>query len=254
TYAKDSTHRSMKIILQGGHRDAYVAVSHNPANGSFAPLAFQPSAMTNCGKTNLSHEGLNLAHVPYWRVNNPTLGEFYFTIQLSLWNSSNASSFEFRRSKESLGHAFMVHIRTGNQNQMSFYPSVPHEISVLVELILGHISAREASLGSKNRGSAPLPIHEISKIMLKVVVFYFRLSAPTYTTPLKSLHKVELESSSKGRTIAKAFAKDVFINQERKIDGFCFYDSTVEIVFLLISMEPYEKSKFLGSGEYGHKA
>ncbi|PHT28907.1 Protein TAR1 [Capsicum baccatum] len=52
-------------------------------------------------------------------------------------NFSDTSSFEFRRSKGSLGHAFTVRIRTGNQNQMSFYPSVPHEISVLVELILG---------------------------------------------------------------------------------------------------------------------
>ncbi|KAI3486350.1 hypothetical protein L1887_50125 [Cichorium endivia] len=70
------------------------AFSHNPAHGSFAPLAFQPSAMTNCAN---------------------------------------------QRSKGSLGHAFTVRIRTGNQNQTSFYPSVPHEISVLVELILGHL-------------------------------------------------------------------------------------------------------------------
>ncbi|KAK4346729.1 hypothetical protein RND71_033068 [Anisodus tanguticus] len=42
-------------------------------------------------------------------------------------------------SKGSLGHAFTVRIRTGNQNQTSFYPSVLHEISVLVELILGHL-------------------------------------------------------------------------------------------------------------------
>ncbi|PHT26238.1 Regulator of rDNA transcription protein 15 [Capsicum baccatum] len=54
-------------------------------------------------------------------------------------NFSDTSSFEFRRSKESLGRAFTVRIRTGNQNQKSFYPSVPHEISVLVELILGHL-------------------------------------------------------------------------------------------------------------------
>ncbi|PHT25746.1 Regulator of rDNA transcription protein 15 [Capsicum baccatum] len=54
-------------------------------------------------------------------------------------NFSDTSSFEFRRSKGSLGHAFTVRIRTGNQNQKSFYPSVPHEISVLVELILGHL-------------------------------------------------------------------------------------------------------------------
>ncbi|KAK8634785.1 hypothetical protein V6N13_022666 [Hibiscus sabdariffa] len=83
--AKDSTRRSVEITLQGGTRDlsdaraapttralgghrpllrvgnratgACVASSpdsdleafnHNPAHGSFAPLAFQPSAMTNC--------------------------------------------------------------------------------------------------------------------------------------------------------------------------------------------------------------
>ncbi|CAN6458143.1 unnamed protein product [Victoria cruziana] len=54
-------------------------------------------------------------------------------------NFSDTSSFKFRRSKGSIGHAFTVRIRTGNQNQMSFYPFVPHEISVLVELILGHL-------------------------------------------------------------------------------------------------------------------
>ncbi|KAI3488396.1 hypothetical protein L1887_47598 [Cichorium endivia] len=94
-------------------------------------------------------------------------------------NFSDTSSFKFRRSKGSLGHAFTVRIRTGNQNQTSFYPSVPHEISVLVELILGHLRylltdvppqpnsppdnvfrpdrPAEAGLGSKKRGIAPLP-------------------------------------------------------------------------------------------------
>ncbi|GJS38597.1 hypothetical protein Tco_0563640 [Tanacetum coccineum] len=100
------------------------------------------------------------AHVPYWWVNNPTLGEFGFTmigradikgsksnVAMNAWlpqanypcgNFFDTSSFKFQRSKGSLGHAFTVRIRTGNQNQTSFYPSVPHEISVLVELILGH--------------------------------------------------------------------------------------------------------------------
>ncbi|KAI7992488.1 Protein TAR1 [Camellia lanceoleosa] len=107
-------------------------------------------------------------------------------------NFSDTSSFKFRRSNESLGHAFTVRIRTGNQYQTSFYPSVPHEISVLVELILGHLRYLltnvppqhnsppdnvfrldwpvGAGLGSKKRGSAPPPIHGISKITLKVVV------------------------------------------------------------------------------------
>ncbi|KAI3493876.1 hypothetical protein L1887_41083 [Cichorium endivia] len=119
-------------------------------------------------------------------------------------NFSDTSSFKFRRSKGSLGHAFTVRIRTGNQNQTSFYPSVPHEISVLVELILGHLR-----LGSKKRGIAPLPIHGISKITLKVVVFHFRPRAPTYTTPLKSFHKVGLESSSTGSSFPADSAKPV---------------------------------------------
>ncbi|PHT25237.1 Regulator of rDNA transcription protein 15 [Capsicum baccatum] len=53
-------------------------------------------------------------------------------------NFSDTSSFEFRRSKGSLGLAFTVRIHTGNQNQTIFYPSFPHEIYVPVELILGH--------------------------------------------------------------------------------------------------------------------
>ncbi|CAL5439121.1 unnamed protein product [Camellia sinensis] len=110
-------------------------------------------------------------------------------------NFSDTSSFKFRRSKGLLGHAFTVHIRTRNQNQTSFYPSVPHEIYVLVELILGHLHyllidvppqpnsppdnvfrpnrPTGAGLVSKKRGSAPPPIHGISKITLKVVVFHF---------------------------------------------------------------------------------
>ncbi|KAH9657882.1 hypothetical protein KPL70_023258 [Citrus sinensis] len=132
--AKDSTRRSMGITIQGGRRGPSAAgawpttrasgdrevptagrqtggghtrrsspdsdleaFSHNPAHGSFAPLAFQPSAMTNCANQ------------------------------------------RFLSSKGSIGHAFTVRIRTENQNQTSFYPFVPHEISVLVELILGHL-------------------------------------------------------------------------------------------------------------------
>ena len=54
-------------------------------------------------------------------------------------NFSYTSSFEFQRSKGSLGHTFIIRVSTGNQNQMSFYPSLPHEISVLVEIILRHL-------------------------------------------------------------------------------------------------------------------
>ncbi|CAN1348136.1 Regulator of rDNA transcription protein 15 [Linum perenne] len=106
-------------------------------------------------------------------------------------NFSDTSSFKFRRSKGSIGHAFTVRIRTGNQNQTSFYPFVPHEISVLVELILGHLrylltdvppQPNSPRLWSKRRGSAPPPIHGISKITLKVVVFQVCRSSHLYYT------------------------------------------------------------------------
>ncbi|XP_022772024.1 uncharacterized protein LOC111314679 [Durio zibethinus] len=125
----------------------------------------------------------------------------------------------------------MVCSHTGNQNQTNFYPFIPHKISVLVELILGDLRYLltdvppqpnsppdnifrlnrpiEVGLGSKRRGRAPPPIHKISKITLKVVVFQFRLGAPTYPTPLKSFHKVGLESSSTGSSFLADFAKPV---------------------------------------------
>ena len=57
-------------------------------------------------------------------------------------NFSDTSSLKLLKTKGSIGHAFAVCIRTENQNQASFYPFVPHEISVLVELALGHLRYR----------------------------------------------------------------------------------------------------------------
>ncbi|XP_022767935.1 uncharacterized protein LOC111312152 [Durio zibethinus] len=95
---------------------------------------------------NLSHNDPNPAYVLYWWVNNPTLGEFYFImigradIEGSKSNvAMNAWLPQPSYPCGSIGHAFTICIRTGNQNQMSFYPIIPHEISILVELILGHL-------------------------------------------------------------------------------------------------------------------
>jgi len=52
-------------------------------------------------------------------------------------NFSDTSSLKFLRPKGSIGHAFTVCIHTENQNQVSFYPFVLREISVLTELTLG---------------------------------------------------------------------------------------------------------------------
>ncbi|KAK7365490.1 hypothetical protein VNO78_39573 [Psophocarpus tetragonolobus] len=150
------------------------AFSHNPTHGSFAPLAFQPSAMTNCANQRADIEGSK---------SNVAMNAWLPQASYPCGNFSDTSSFKFRRTKGSIGHAFTVRIRTGNQNQTSFYPFVPHEISVLVELILGHLrylltdvppqpnsppdnvfrpdQPTEAGLGSRKRGSAPLPIHGI---------------------------------------------------------------------------------------------
>ncbi|CAN6857330.1 unnamed protein product, partial [Brassica oleracea] len=66
-------------------------------------------------------------------------------------NFSDTSSFKFRRSKGSIGHAFMVRIHTENQNQTSFYPfqnSPPDNV-------LHPDRPAKASLGSKRRGCYP---------------------------------------------------------------------------------------------------
>ena len=55
----------------------------------------------------------------------------------------------------------------------------------------------------------PAPLHWISKETIKVVVFQVRLATPTYATPLMSLHKVGLESSSTGSSFPADFSKPV---------------------------------------------
>ncbi len=113
------------------------------------------------GKTNLSHDGLIPAHVPYWWVNNPTLGEFCFTmigradiegsksnVAMDAWrpqasypcgNFSDTSCLKLSKSKGSIGHAFAVCIHTENQNQASFCPFTLRVVSVRAELALGHL-------------------------------------------------------------------------------------------------------------------
>lgn len=117
-------------------------------------------------------------------------------------NFSDTSSFKSRKAKGSIGHAFTVCIRTENQNQMSFYPFVLHEISVLVELILGHLRYlltdvppqpnsppdnvfhldRAEALRSRSRVGDPPPSNGISKTTLKVVVFHFCRSSHLFYT------------------------------------------------------------------------
>ncbi len=133
-------------------------------------------------------------------------------------NFSDTSSLKFLKTKGSIGHAFTVCIHTENQNQRSFYPFVLHEISVLIELLLGHLCYRltdvppqpnsppdlvsrvdhsttsEKAIELKTRNTCPITgtilTHEISKLTSGVVVFHRRFASPTYSTPPKSIHKV----------------------------------------------------------------
>src|SRR5687767_9735983 len=54
-------------------------------------------------------------------------------------NFSDTSRVKVQPSKGSIGHAFTVRVRTENKNQISFSPFGLREVSVLTELILGHL-------------------------------------------------------------------------------------------------------------------
>ncbi|CAN6968052.1 unnamed protein product, partial [Brassica oleracea var. botrytis] len=131
------------------------------------------------------------AHVPYWWVNNPTLGEFCFTmigradiegsksnVAMNAWlpqasypcgNFSDTSSFKFRRSKGSIGHAFT----------MCRPSQTPH-----LTMSSARIDPPKRVLGLKEGVVTPPPIHG-------------------------SFHKVGLESSSTGSSFPADSAKPV---------------------------------------------
>jgi hypothetical protein len=161
-------------------------------------------------------------------VNNPTLGDFCDTmigradieesksnVAMNAWlpqasypcgNFSDTSHFKFQKLKGSIGHAFPVCIRTENQNQVSFYPFVLHEISVLIELTLGHLCysltdvppqpnsppdvvsrvahCTRSSQVNQNQGPRRRWTlrHGISKTTLRVVVFHVRRSSHLFYT------------------------------------------------------------------------
>ena len=110
------------------------------------------------------------------------------------------------RPKGSIGHVFTVCIHTEKRNQASFSPFGLHEISVLIELTLGHLRYRltdvppqpnsppdlvsRTGCHDESREVSPkAPItwnpqsNGISKATLRVVVFQSRVSSHLYYTP-----------------------------------------------------------------------
>ena len=114
-------------------------------------------------------------------------------------NFSGTSSLKSWDSKGSIGHTFMVCIHTENQNQGSFYPFILQEISVLLELPLGHLRylltdvppqpnspldnvnnmghIREGCLKLEGEYCYSSPLNYLSKKTIEVVVFHWRRSS-----------------------------------------------------------------------------
>ena len=130
-------------------------------------------------------------------MNNPTLGDFCDTmigradieesksdVAMNAWppqasypcgNFSDTSSLKFKKAKGSIGHAFTVCIRTENQNQVSFYPFVPHEISVLIELTLGHLCYRLTDVPPQPNS----PPDDVFRVDHMTSIFHSRISPKT---------------------------------------------------------------------------
>ncbi|KAI3475764.1 hypothetical protein L1887_62793 [Cichorium endivia] len=114
------------------------AFSHNPAHGSFAPLAFQPSAMTKLCESTVPLV-LGRADIEGSK-SNVAMNAWLPQASYPCGNFSDTSSFKFRRSKGSLGHAFtMCRPQPNSPPDNVFRPDRP----------------AEAGLGSKKRGIAP---------------------------------------------------------------------------------------------------
>ena len=147
-------------------------------------------------------------------------------------NFSDTSYFKSRILKGSIGHALTFSTRTGNQNQISFYPFALREISVLTELILGHLRCPVEDVPPQPNSPPiavsscdPLPkkrctqnkmtkSHQshtnlVSKAGLKVEVFHGRASSPSYATPFNPLHNNRIESSSTGSSFPADFSGPV---------------------------------------------
>ena len=62
---------------------------------------------------------------------------------------------------------------------------------------------------TRNPFGLRFPLNRVSKETMKVVVFHRRIASPTYATPLMSLHRFRLESSSTGSSFPADFAKPV---------------------------------------------
>ena len=98
-------------------------------------------------------------------------------------NVSDTSSLKFARTRGSIGHAFTVCIRTENQNQVSFNPFVLHDISVLIELTLGHLCYRLTDVPPQP--NSPPDVVSRSLAVNTTICLGFSLRTPTLSEPCR---------------------------------------------------------------------
>uniref|UniRef100_A0A6N2KEE6 Uncharacterized protein n=1 Tax=Salix viminalis TaxID=40686 RepID=A0A6N2KEE6_SALVM len=139
--------------------------------------------MTNCANQRfLSSRSLLV-------VNNPTLGEFCFTMIGRADIEGSKSNVAMNAWLPQASYPVVTFLTPLASIPKMCRPSQTPHLTMSSARI-----GRRSGLGSKKRGSAPPPIHGIT---------------PTYPTPLKSFHKVGLESSSTGSSFPADSAKPV---------------------------------------------
>ena len=151
-------------------------------------------------------------------------------------NFSDTPCLKLATSKGSIGPAFAVRIHTENPNQVSFCPFTLREVSVLAELTLGHLRYSLTDVPPQSNSPPDTVFRTVRRrcnaagLRPKSFIGFtdvltaslnkqkndqssgISLSArrpPTYPTPLMSLHKVGLESSSTGSSFPANSAKPV---------------------------------------------
>src|ERR1700733_4965300 len=104
-------------------------------------------------------------------------------------NFSDTSSLKFLKSKGSIGRDFSVCIRTENQNQVSFYPFVLHEISVLIELTLGHLRYRLTDVPPQPNSQPDNVLNSDRGLLVKELPLNARMWVREDPAPLHSISK-----------------------------------------------------------------
>jgi len=130
-------------------------------------------------------------------------------------NFSDTSCLKPKKPEGSWGPAFTVRTHTENQDQASFCPSAPREVSVLPELALGHL--RYSLTGVPPQSNSP-PVHgevhftmsQLDEPLKQFWKQYFKLKILTWCCFKNSLCLFSF--ITKGRTLIQLGVKKKNLN------------------------------------------